>query len=190
MRSIAFALTFLLTSPALAEDVAYLDAAPLGLGVTQNGEALMLEERNGALVAELLPEPFVLTFTDAQPDVVAVTFGREGLFDMLDLPPETGLFGPGTAYARTEGPDAVHFMTDPLCGSEYYGPGFNILDESRRTTEGFPVRALMVGSASRRCDAEDRLPSDVNLMGVVGTLYAVVRTDAGDTRLILRFVGS
>lgn len=187
MRTLSIALLLAFATPVAAED---FSTALSGLGVAQNGAAITLEEQGGAYVAQIVPGPFTLTFVGDMPDVIAVTFGQTGLFEMMDLPPETGLFGPGTAYAREEGPGATHFMTDPLCGSQYYGPGFNVLDASRSTAEGFPVAGLQVDSASRRCDAEGRLPTDVELLGQIDPLYAVVRTDAGDARLILRFVGS
>lgn len=190
MRLLLFALTLALATPAMAELRPDGTTALLGFGVAQNGTAVALQEQDGAYVAELSPGQFTLTFSGKAPDFVGITFGQEGFFDLMDLPPETGLFGPGTAYAREEGPEAAHFMTDPLCASEYYGPGFNVLDETRATAEGFPVAALYVDSASRRCEAQDRLPSDVDLLGRVSPLHAVVRTDAGMERLILRFVGS
>ncbi|ABD54622.1 hypothetical protein [Jannaschia sp. CCS1] len=190
--SLVLCLTLTLTAaaPAMAEPRPDGTTARLGLGVTQNGVTIPLEGQGDAYIAHLVPGPFLLTFAEPPLDIVAVTFGREGLHRMLDLPPETGLFGPGTAYAREEGPEAAHFMTDPLCASQYYGPGFNLLDQSRRTPDGYPVAAVQVDSASRHCAAAGRLPVDVDLLGRIDPLYAVIRTEAGDDRLILRFVGS
>lgn len=190
MRIAALCLATALATPAFAELRPDGTTALLGLGLTQNGTVLPLEQRGMAYVVSLAPGAFMLTFPGQVHEVVAITFGPEGIFDLLDLPPETGLFGPGSAYAREEGPEAAHFMTDPLCTSPSYGPGFNYLDATRATAEGYPVAALQVDSASRTCKVAERLPGGVNLLGRVNPLYAVVRTDAGIERLILQFVGS
>lgn len=190
MRLTTFCVAFLLATPALAELRPDGTTALLGLGIAQNGTLVAMEEYDGVYYAPIEPGPFVLTFPSGLPDVVGVTFGQEGLFDLIDLPPETGLFGPGTSYARNEGPDAPQFMTDPLCASAYYGPGYNLLDATRATDDGFPVAALQVDSASRRCEVEGRLPSDINLLErPVEPIHAVIRTDAGLERIILSFWG-
>lgn len=190
MRVLPVLLFIALATPALADLRPDGTTAQLGLGVVQNGVTVALDPVGEAYVAQLSPGGFTLTITGGTPEVLAVSFGSEGLFDLIDLPPETRLFGPGTAYAREEGPGAVHFMTDPLCASTYYGPGFNLLDDTRRTPEGYPVAALHVDAASRSCTVEGRLPSDTDLLGRLSPIYAVVRTDAGIERLILQFVGS
>lgn len=188
MRIFPFIAALTLATPALADLRPDGTTALLGLGLSQNGAQVAMEEHGGTYYATVAPGPFVFTFADAQPEIVAVTFGHEGLFDLIDLPPDQGLFGPGTAYARHAGPSAAHFMTDPLCASDHYGPGFNALDATRATDAGFPVTALQVGSTSRGCEAEDRLPSDTNLLERrVAPLHAVIRTDAGIERLILSF---
>ncbi|OAN84522.1 hypothetical protein A8B78_06595 [Jannaschia sp. EhC01] len=162
----------------------------LGLGLAQNGVPVVLEQQGKAYVATLAPGPFVLTFPDQTPEIVGVTFGPEGLFDLLDLPPEAGLFGPASGYARLDGPEAAHYMADPLCASPHFGPGFNLLDPTRRTAEGYPVTTLEVDAASCTCTAEGRLPSETDLLGRISPLYVVVRTDAGTQRLILHVGGS
>ena len=175
---------FLLSGPAMAED----RTGHLGLGLEQDGVQITFAEANGAYVATLSAAPFAFTFPEPLPDVVGVTFGPEGLFALMDLPPETGLFGPGSGYAREEGLNAAHFMTDPLCASALYGPGFNYLDAERRAGDRYPVAAIEVDAASRRCEAENRLPEDTNLIGRVNPLHVVVRVGDRMERLILRFV--
>ncbi len=186
MRIAALVLSFALASPVAAQD----RTALLGLGVEQDRVAVAMSLEGGTYVATLAAAAFDFTLPEPFPEVLGVTFGPEGLFDLLDLPPETGLFGPGTGYARETGLDAAHFMTDPLCASQYYGPGFNYLDAERRTGNRYPVAAIQVDSASRRCDVPERLPSDTNLIGRINPLYVVVRDDDSIERLILRFVGS
>lgn len=183
MRILPVLLTMSAMSPAIAQD-----APPLG--VSQYGAPVALEEAGEAYVVQIAPGPFTLTFADPVPDVVAVTFGREGLFDSLSSKSEDGLFGTASAYARDPGPNAAHFMTDPLCASTYFGPGYNRLDADRRTDEGYPVAQLLADSRSRRCDVAGQFPTDTDLLGLINPIYAVVRTDAGDTPLIIRFVGS
>lgn len=177
-------------------------APPSGLGLLQNGAAVALEDAGGIFVAHLSPGPFIITFrgtpdgthdgpSDGKvPAPLAITFGGDGLFDMMDLPPQTGLFGPASSYARYEGPDAAHYMADPACASDGFGPGFNLLDASHAVPEGYPVAALQTDSASRTCTVEGRLPTDTDLLGLVNPIHAVIRTGDRDTRLILRFVGS
>ena len=189
MRILSLALTFALATPVMADLRADGTTTLFGLGVAQNGAPVALQEHDGAFVATIAPGQFSLTFSGALPEG-GVTFGPEGLFDLIDLPPETGLFGFGTAFAREEGPFAPHFLTDPLCGSAYYGPGFNVLDASRAADGGYPVTGLFTGAASRNCTAKDRLPSDEDLLGQINPLYAVIRTDAGLERLVVVFVGS
>ena len=123
------------------------------------------------------------------PEIVGVTFRAEGLFDLLDGPPETALFGPGSGYARHRGPDAVHFLADPLCANPAYGRGYNYLDAEARRGTSYPVAEIHVDSASRDCAAEGRWPLEADLMGLVSPLYVVVRVDGRMERLVLRFVG-
>lgn len=189
MRVLSFALTLAIATPAMAELRPDGTTALLGLGVAQNGAAVALEEQGGAYMATISSGPFTLTFAGAMPEG-GVTFGPEGLFDLIDLPPETGLFGMGTAFAREEGPNATHFLTDPLCASQYYGPGFNVLDASRAVDGGYPVTGLQTGAASRDCETADRLPSDTDLLGRINPLHAVIRMNAGLEQLVLIFVGS
>lgn len=189
MRILTAALMLAFATPAMAELRADGTTALLGLGVAQNGISVALEEHGGAYVATIAPGEFTLTFAGALPDG-GVTFGPEGLFDLIDLPPETGLFGFAASFAREEGPYASHFLTDPLCASQDYGPGYNVLDASHAANGGYPVAELQTGAASRGCEVEGRLPSDVDLLGRINPLHAVIRTAAGLERLVLVFVGS
>ncbi len=160
----------------------------LGLSVAQDGAPVALSVEDGAYVATLNAAAFEFTLPDPLPDVFGVTFGDETLFDLLNEPPETGLFGPGSGYAREEGLFAAHFLTDPLCASPHYGPGFNYLDSDRRRGNAYPVAAIHVDAASRGCEAEGRLPSETNLIGLIAPIHVVVRVDDVMERLILRFV--
>lgn len=183
--SICFASTFVLAGAAQA------DPTPLlGVEVVQNGAPVPVQVQDGVTVATLSAAPFGLSFPGGAPDVVGVTFGQPGLFDLLDIPPETGLFGSGTSYARNTGLTAGFFMTDPLCASAYYGPGFNLLDADRRSGDTYPVHAIEVDSRSNTCDADNILPVDVNLIGRLNPIHMVIRTDDGIEALILSFVGS
>ncbi len=186
MRIAALLLSLSLTHPVMAED----RTARLGLGVEQDGVSVVLSIENGAYVATLSAAPFAFTLPEPLPEVLGVTFGQTGLFDLLEHPSETGLFGPATGYARDAGLDAAHFMTDPLCASAYYGPGFNYLDAERRFGNRYPVEAIHVDAASRSCEVEERLPSDTDLIGRINPLYVVVRVEDELERLVLRFVGS
>lgn len=186
MRIAALLLSLSLTHPVMAQD----RTARLGLGVEQDGVSVMLSLENGAYAATLSAAPFAFTLPEPPPEVLGVTFGQIGLFDLLELPPETGLFGPATGYARDAGPSAAHFMTDPLCASPSYGPGFNHLDAERRSGARYPVQAIHVDAGSRDCDVEGRLPNDTNLIGRINPLHVVVRVGEEVERLVLRFVGS
>ncbi|MEX3015829.1 hypothetical protein [Gymnodinialimonas hymeniacidonis] len=154
----------------------------------QDGAPVAFSFEDGAYIATLNAAPFAFVLPDPLPDVFGVTFGREDLFGLLDLPAEAGLFGPGSGYAREEGLLAAHFMTDPICATEGLGPGHNYLDPERRTGNAYPVAAIHVDAASRRCNDPDRLPMETNLIGVIAPIYVVVRVDDVMERLILRFV--
>ncbi|MBF9045433.1 hypothetical protein HKCCE4037_19010 [Rhodobacterales bacterium HKCCE4037] len=162
----------------------------LGLTVTQNGAPVAVSVEDGITIATLNAAPFELVLSDPLPDTLYLTFGPDILFDLIDLPPEQGLFGPAMGYAREPGPDAPLFMTDPACDPGDYGLPFNYLESDHRRGNAYPVSAIHADSASRGCLADGRLPMETDLIGTISPLYAVLRAGGVTERLVLRFVGS
>jgi hypothetical protein len=73
----------------------------LGMRVVQNGTlAPMTVDDDGVWRVTLAAGPFAFEFPGGPPEAFAVTFGLEGLFGLLDRPPEWGFFGMGAAMAR------------------------------------------------------------------------------------------
>ncbi|MEN0079322.1 MAG: hypothetical protein AAF753_09450 [Pseudomonadota bacterium] len=168
------------------------DSAALGLHIMQHGEPVALRaEPDGRYRATILPAPFGLDFPDKAPEQLFVTFGLPGLFELLDAPPEEGLFGPASAYARHQSPRSAHFLTDPQCAGALLRPGFNILEAAHREGTLYPVARIEVDNASRACRAAGPLPIGTDLLGYESELHAVMMMDNGQiVPLILEFAGS
>ncbi|MBF9060042.1 hypothetical protein HKCCSP123_12695 [Rhodobacterales bacterium HKCCSP123] len=163
--------------PAHAEDQGLIPE--LRMRVVQNGLVVpMAVEGDGLWHVTLSAGPFAFEFPGGPPEAFAVTFGPDGLFDLLDRPPDGGFFGPGAAMARYERPDPVHYFTDPACLGPEFGPPFNLLRPVHAEGNRFPVGAILHNPPRPDCGGADALAEGVDLLGSVPRFYAVMQVTA------------